>query len=230
LVASQRSVSYPLFVGGLVSYENIIAGNWCVFTSHIAVVSVATYTSVRSNTELEGCSTQTPYCARLMKTLSAGGSAANQHGGIDHTSVKGPSTDSSTKTRTGCTTSLIRTASGTSHGIAWSGRSATVTPSVKQCGRRRRVCRTASADRWRWVAKMDGGGEHAEQSRDMKGCSAIFADHIETFLTRLFLSVPASAISAGNQRDQQNVVKQKMSATGAVASGRGVAKASPGPM
>ena len=51
-----------MFVGGLVSYRKIIAGNWCVFTSHIAVVSVATDTSVPSSTELDACSTQTPYC------------------------------------------------------------------------------------------------------------------------------------------------------------------------
>src|SRR5690349_21239965 len=110
----------------------------------MTAVSVKTETSVPTSTAPEACSTHVSYCCANTNTLRAGGSAAINIAVLIQLCSNGPNKESNKKTKTGCKRSLTATRGGTSHGIFFIGRSATVTPSVNSAQGAAAFCKNCS--------------------------------------------------------------------------------------
>src|ERR1700750_3212975 len=107
----------------------------------MTAVSVKTEIKVPSSTAPEACSTHVSYCCAKTNTLRAGGSAAINIAVLIQLCSNGPNKESNKNTKMGCRTSLTATMGGTSHGIFFVGRSATVTPSVNSAQGAAAFCR-----------------------------------------------------------------------------------------
>ena len=120
---------------------------------------------------------------------------------------------------------------GTSHGIFWTGRSATVTPSVNSAQGAAAFCRncisrSSATGGSKWIAADATPSAVAM----MKGCSTMRLATSNAVAAMPSRRGPASVIRNGTSANSTSVSKQKISATGTFAAGPKVASASPGPM